>query len=91
MFTFAIARGVNRGWLQPVYGPVAQAGWRAVEQRIRPDGTLDAVELGLSCYCWHVFHNRTAVRFNPVSHRSVVQDTIELRARRDTKLREYLA
>ena len=41
MFTFAIARGVNRGWLQPVYGPVAQAGWRAVEQRVRPDGTLD--------------------------------------------------
>ena len=41
MFTFAIARGVNRGWLQPVYGPVAQAGWRAVEARVRPDGTLD--------------------------------------------------
>jgi unsaturated rhamnogalacturonyl hydrolase len=42
MFTFAIARGVNRGWLQPVYGPVAQAGWRAVEARVLPDGTLDA-------------------------------------------------
>lgn len=41
MFTFAIARGVNRGWLQPVYAPVAQAGWRAVEQRVRPDGTID--------------------------------------------------
>ena len=41
MFTFAIARGVNRGWIQPVYGPVAQTGWRAVEQRVRPDGTLD--------------------------------------------------
>jgi rhamnogalacturonyl hydrolase YesR len=41
MFTFAIARGVNRGWLQPVYAPVAQTGWRALEQRIRPDGTLD--------------------------------------------------
>lgn len=40
MFTFAIARGVNRGWLQPVYGPVAQAGWRAIEQRVHPDGTL---------------------------------------------------
>ena len=41
MFTFAIARGVNRGWLQPVYAPVAQAGWRALEQRIRPDGRID--------------------------------------------------
>src|ERR1019366_1436142 len=26
MFTFAIARGVNRGWLSPAYAPVAQAG-----------------------------------------------------------------
>ncbi len=41
MFTFAIARGVNRGWLKPVYGPVAQTGWRALEQRIRPDGRID--------------------------------------------------
>jgi rhamnogalacturonyl hydrolase YesR len=41
MFTFAIARGVNRGWLQPVYAPIAQSGWRALEQRVRPDGTLD--------------------------------------------------
>jgi rhamnogalacturonyl hydrolase YesR len=41
MFTFAIARGVNRGWLQPVYGPIAQTGWRALEKRIRPDGTID--------------------------------------------------
>lgn len=41
MFTFAIARGVNRGWLQPVYAPVAQTGWRALEQRIRPDGRID--------------------------------------------------
>ena len=41
MFTFAIARGVNRGWLQPVYGPIAQTGWRALEKRIRPDGTIE--------------------------------------------------
>ncbi len=30
MFTFAIARGVNRGWLSPAYAPVAQAGWQAL-------------------------------------------------------------
>jgi rhamnogalacturonyl hydrolase YesR len=43
MFTFAIARGVNRGWIQPVYAPIAQAGWRALETRIRPDGTIDGI------------------------------------------------
>lgn len=41
MFTFAIARGVNRGWLQPVYAPIAQTGWRALESRVRPDGTIE--------------------------------------------------
>jgi unsaturated rhamnogalacturonyl hydrolase len=43
MFTFAIARGVNRGWLPPIYAPVAQAGWRAVEQRIREDGQIEGI------------------------------------------------
>ena len=59
MFTFAIARGVNRGWLQPVYGPVAQAGWRAVEQRVRPDGTLDgAVVQTTAAYDAVYYYNR---------------------------------
>ena len=43
MLTFAIARGVNRGWLPPIYGPVAQAGWQAVAQRIRQDGQVEGV------------------------------------------------
>jgi unsaturated rhamnogalacturonyl hydrolase len=43
MFTFAIARGVNRGWLPPVYGPVAQTGWQAVAQRVRPDGQITGI------------------------------------------------
>jgi rhamnogalacturonyl hydrolase YesR len=46
MFTFAIARGVNRGWLPPIYAPVAQTGWRAVEQRIRPNGEIDGICVG---------------------------------------------
>jgi rhamnogalacturonyl hydrolase YesR len=43
MFTFAIARGVNRGWLSPVYAPVAQAGWQAVATRIRSDGRIEGI------------------------------------------------
>ena len=33
MFTFAIARGVNRGWLPPSYAPIVQSGWRALDSR----------------------------------------------------------
>ncbi|HUB79899.1 MAG TPA: glycoside hydrolase family 88 protein [Bryobacteraceae bacterium] len=43
MFTFAIARGVNRGWLSPVYAPVAQAGWQALAKMVRPDGRIEGI------------------------------------------------
>lgn len=43
MYSFAIARGVNRGWLPPIYAPVAQAGWQAVNGRIRTDGQVEGI------------------------------------------------
>jgi rhamnogalacturonyl hydrolase YesR/catechol 2,3-dioxygenase-like lactoylglutathione lyase family enzyme len=43
MFVFAIARGVNRGWLSPAYAPVAQAGWQALATRVRPDGAIEGI------------------------------------------------
>lgn len=43
MFVFAIARGVNEGWLAPLYGPVAITGWNAVAQRVLPDGRVDGI------------------------------------------------
>ena len=43
MFTFALARGVNRGWLTPVYAPVAQAGWQALATRVRSDGRIEGI------------------------------------------------
>lgn len=43
MFTFAIARGVNRGWLTPVYAPVAQAGWQALAKRVHDDGRIEGI------------------------------------------------
>jgi rhamnogalacturonyl hydrolase YesR len=43
MSTFAIARGVNRGWLSPVYAPVAQTGWQAVAKRVLPDGRIEGI------------------------------------------------
>jgi len=59
MFTFAIARGVNRGWIQPIYAPIAQTGWRALEQRIRPDGTIDGTVVGTTAaYDAVYYYNR---------------------------------
>ena len=43
MFTFGIARGVNRGWLPVTYAPVAQAGWQALSKRVRSDGRIEGI------------------------------------------------
>jgi unsaturated rhamnogalacturonyl hydrolase len=47
MFTFALARGVNRGWLEaPAYGPVAIAGWNGLNSRISDDGHITGTCIG---------------------------------------------
>jgi len=46
MFTFALARGVNRGWLPPTYAPAAQEGWRALERRVHADGRIEGICVG---------------------------------------------
>lgn len=46
MYTFAIARGINRGWISPAYAPIAQTGWRALEQKVTPDGQIEGICVG---------------------------------------------
>ena len=41
MITFAMARGVQRGWLDSEkFTPLIQQAWRAIRTRVAPDGTL---------------------------------------------------
>ena len=61
MFTFAIARGVNRGWLSPAYAPVAQTGWQALATRVRPDGRIDGICVSTTAaYDAVYYYNRPA-------------------------------
>jgi rhamnogalacturonyl hydrolase YesR len=41
MFTFAIAKGINEGWISHVYGPVALIGWNATQTRVLENGAVD--------------------------------------------------
>jgi rhamnogalacturonyl hydrolase YesR len=43
MFTYAVAKGINEGWISHVYGPVAVIGWNAVAERVLPDGRVDGI------------------------------------------------
>ena len=47
MFVFAIARGVNRGWLNDsAYGPAAILGWNAVSTQIDAQGAVQGTCVG---------------------------------------------
>jgi rhamnogalacturonyl hydrolase YesR len=49
MFAYAMAKGVNRGWLNASqYGPTAIAGWNGVTSKIGEDGKLSDVCIGTS-------------------------------------------
>ncbi len=47
IFTMAIARGINEGWLsRKTYLPVALEGWRAVTASVDPDGSVHNICVG---------------------------------------------
>ena len=41
MITFAVAKGINEGWISHVYGPVALTGWNAIKTRVLENGAVD--------------------------------------------------
>ena len=47
MFVYAIARGINRGWLDPLaYGPTVSLGWNAVAQKVNAQGQVEGTCIG---------------------------------------------
>ncbi|HPU56696.1 MAG TPA: glycoside hydrolase family 88 protein [Verrucomicrobiota bacterium] len=47
IFTFCIARAINRGWIDPLaYGPVAQLGWNAVTTQVNAQGQVEGTCVG---------------------------------------------
>ncbi|WP_114781708.1 glycoside hydrolase family 88/105 protein [Botryobacter ruber] len=46
MFTYAIAKGINEGWVSHVYGPVALTGWNAVKTQVLENGAVEGTVEG---------------------------------------------
>lgn len=46
MFTYSVARAVNRGYIESRYVSIAQNGWKGVLSKIRPDGQIEGVCTG---------------------------------------------
>jgi unsaturated rhamnogalacturonyl hydrolase len=46
MFTYAVARAVNEGWINKSYLTIAEEGWKGLLTKITPDGQLQDVCIG---------------------------------------------
>jgi rhamnogalacturonyl hydrolase YesR len=47
IFVYNIARGINRGWLDPLtYGPAVSIGWNAVAQKVNAKGQVEGTCIG---------------------------------------------
>ncbi len=46
MFTYTVARAVNKGYIEPRYASIAINGWKGVLSKIRPDGQIEGVCTG---------------------------------------------
>lgn len=47
MFVYALARGINRGWLDPLaYGPAVSLGWNAVTKQVNERGQVENTCVG---------------------------------------------
>ena len=46
MFVFAIARGINRGWINYTYAPVVLAGWNALTTAVKDNGQIEKICVG---------------------------------------------
>ncbi len=73
MFVYCAARGINRGWLDPLaYGPMASLGWNAVAKRVNAQGQVDGTCVGTGMafdpmfYCYRPASVYAAHGYGPV-------------------------
>lgn len=56
MFVYALARGVNEGWLSSIYGPAAVTGWNGLAMRVLSDGRVDGICEGTTYANDHTYY-----------------------------------
>lgn len=66
MFTYAVARAVNRGYIEPHYASIARRGWEGVSARVRADGQIEGICAGTSTSDDLVYYYRRPTPLNDV-------------------------
>jgi len=93
MFVFAIARGINRGWLDArAFGPAASLGWNAVAKKVNSKGQVEGTCVGTGVgwdpmfYMYRPVHVLAAHGYGPVLLAGA--EMLELRKRPDIGLHD---
>jgi len=66
MFTYAVAKGVNEGWLEEGYETIARRGWEGLKSKIRPDGKVEDICVGTWIKNDLVFYYERPTRLNDI-------------------------
>jgi unsaturated rhamnogalacturonyl hydrolase len=73
MFVYALARGINEGWLDPLaYGPTTSLGWNAVAKKVNAKGQVEGTCVGTGMgwdpmfYMYRPVHVLAAHGYGPV-------------------------
>ncbi|MET0534375.1 MAG: glycoside hydrolase family 88 protein [Steroidobacter sp.] len=73
MFVYGLARGINRGWLDPrAFGPAASLGWNAVATKVNAKGQVEGTCVGTGMgwdpmfYMYRPVHVLAAHGYGPV-------------------------
>jgi len=66
MFTYSIARAVNKGYINPRYSSIAKRGWEGVMSKIRMDGQVEGVCTGTGVSDDLVFYYHRPAPLNDV-------------------------
>jgi unsaturated rhamnogalacturonyl hydrolase len=73
MFVFSLARGINRGWLDPLaFGPPVSLGWNAVVRKVNAKGQVEGTCVGTGMgwdpmfYMYRPVHLLAAHGYGPV-------------------------
>lgn len=94
MFVFGMARGINRGWLDPLaFGPTVSLGWNAVARMVNDKGQVEGTCVGTGMgwdpmfYMYRPVHVLAAHGYGPVFLAGA--EMLEMRKARDDKINTH--
>ena len=66
MFTYAVAKGINNGWLDIAYTDVARNGWEGIKSMITPDGLVKNICQGTTTNTSLVYYYKRETPLNDI-------------------------